>query len=146
MSDPPTGGNGFWLWYEITILWYEMVNYGTKWQWYEMVMVRNDQLRRGQVGLYVKTTRTVLLFYNIVQYLYVYYIIIYLFIYLKDIYYLLVKKFYLFSDNMGTTKLRNEIQRSETKNEETKRKEVGGKTLYASQAKLVISYHNHFVP
>ena len=35
-------GNGFWLWYEITILWYEMVNYGTKWQWYEMVMVRND--------------------------------------------------------------------------------------------------------
>ena len=36
--------NGFWLWYEIAILWYEMVNYGTKWQWYEMVMVRNDQL------------------------------------------------------------------------------------------------------
>ena len=30
--------NGFWLWYEIAILWYEMVNYGTKWQWqwYEM--------------------------------------------------------------------------------------------------------------
>jgi hypothetical protein len=23
--------NGFWLWYEIAILWYEMVNYGTKW-------------------------------------------------------------------------------------------------------------------
>ena len=22
--------NGFWLWYEIAILWYEMVNYGTK--------------------------------------------------------------------------------------------------------------------
>jgi hypothetical protein len=37
--------NGFWLWYEIAILWYEMVNYGTKWQWYEMVMVRNDLLR-----------------------------------------------------------------------------------------------------
>jgi hypothetical protein len=36
--------------------------------------------KRGQVGPYVKTTRTVLLFYNIVQYLYVYYIIIYLFI------------------------------------------------------------------
>jgi hypothetical protein len=34
--------NGFWLWYEIAILWYEMVNYGTKWQWHEMVMVRND--------------------------------------------------------------------------------------------------------
>jgi len=34
--------NGFWLWYEIEILWYEMVNYGTKrpwyenWLWYEM--------------------------------------------------------------------------------------------------------------
>jgi hypothetical protein len=28
--------------------------------------------KRGQVGMYVKTTRTVLLFYNIVQYLYVY--------------------------------------------------------------------------
>ena len=28
--------NGFWLWYEIAILWYEMVNYGTKWLWYEM--------------------------------------------------------------------------------------------------------------
>ena len=29
---------GFWLWYEIAILWYEMVNYGngTKWLWYEM--------------------------------------------------------------------------------------------------------------
>jgi hypothetical protein len=27
---------GFWLWYEIAILWYEIVNYGTKWQWYEM--------------------------------------------------------------------------------------------------------------
>ena len=36
--------------------------------------------KRGQVGPYVKTTRTVLLFYNIVQYLYVYNIIIYLFI------------------------------------------------------------------
>ena len=34
--------NGFWLWYEIAILWYQMVNYGAKWQWYEMVMVRND--------------------------------------------------------------------------------------------------------
>ena len=28
--------------------------------------------KRGLVGPYVKTTRTVLLFYNIVQYLYVY--------------------------------------------------------------------------
>ena len=37
--------NGFLLWYEIAILWYEMVNYGTKWQWYEMVMVRKDLLR-----------------------------------------------------------------------------------------------------
>ena len=36
--------------------------------------------KRGLVGPYVKTTRTVLLFYNIVQYLYVYNIIIYLFI------------------------------------------------------------------
>jgi hypothetical protein len=30
--------NGIWLWYEIAILWYEMVNYGTKWF---LVMVRN---------------------------------------------------------------------------------------------------------
>ena len=34
--------NGFWLWYEIAILWYEMVmvqnTYGTKWF---LVMVRN---------------------------------------------------------------------------------------------------------
>jgi hypothetical protein len=41
--------NGFWLWYEIAILWYEMVNYGTKWQWYEMVMVRNDLLRTSRL-------------------------------------------------------------------------------------------------
>jgi hypothetical protein len=53
--------NGYWLWYEIAILWYEMVNYGTKWLrckihmvrncnfvvrngkfWYEMVMVQNS--------------------------------------------------------------------------------------------------------
>ena len=29
---------GFWLWYEIAIMWDEMVNYdnGTKWLWYEM--------------------------------------------------------------------------------------------------------------
>jgi hypothetical protein len=40
----------------------------------------NSARKRGQVGPYVKTTRTVLLFYNIVQYLYVYNIIIYLFI------------------------------------------------------------------
>jgi hypothetical protein len=32
----------------------------------------NSDRNRGLVGLYVKTTRTVLLFYNIVQYLYVY--------------------------------------------------------------------------
>ena len=48
--------------------------------------------KRGQVGPYVKTTRTVLLFYNIVQYLCVLYN--YLFIYLKDNYYLSVKKNY----------------------------------------------------
>jgi len=42
--------NGFWLWYEIAILWYEMVNYGTKWQWYEMVIVRNDLLRTSRYG------------------------------------------------------------------------------------------------
>ena len=40
----------------------------------------NSARKRGQVGPYDKTTRTVLLFYNIVQYLYVYNIIIYLFI------------------------------------------------------------------
>ena len=34
--------NGFWLWYKIEILWYEMVNYCSKRPWYEMVMVRND--------------------------------------------------------------------------------------------------------
>ena len=45
-------------------------------------MPDNSARKRGQVGPYVKTTRTVLLFYNFVQYLYVYYIIIYLFIYL----------------------------------------------------------------
>ena len=39
----------------------------------------NSARKREQVGPYVKTTRTVLFFYNIVQYLYVYYIIIYLF-------------------------------------------------------------------
>ena len=33
--------NGFWLWYEIAILWYEMVNYGTKWLWCKIHMVRN---------------------------------------------------------------------------------------------------------
>ena len=42
-------------------------------------MPDNSARKRGQVGPHVKTTRTVLLFYNIVQYLYVYYIIIYLF-------------------------------------------------------------------
>ena len=53
--------------------------------------------KRGLVGPYVKTTRTVLLFYNIVQYLYVYN---YLFIYLKDNYYLLVKMNNLLNDNI----------------------------------------------
>ena len=43
--------NGFWLWYEIAILWYEMVKYGTKWQWYKMVMVRNDLLRHHKGGV-----------------------------------------------------------------------------------------------
>jgi hypothetical protein len=33
--------NGYWLWYEIAILWYEMVNYGTKWLWCKIHMVRN---------------------------------------------------------------------------------------------------------
>ena len=46
--------NGFWLWYEIAILWYEMVNYGTKWQWYEMVMVRNDLLRSSGFPLFLQ--------------------------------------------------------------------------------------------
>jgi hypothetical protein len=46
--------------------------------------------KRGLVGPYIKTTRTVLLFYNIVQYL---------LIYLKDNYYLLVKMNYLLNDN-----------------------------------------------
>jgi hypothetical protein len=31
-------------------LWYEMVKYGTKWQWYKMVMVRNDLLRHHKGG------------------------------------------------------------------------------------------------
>jgi hypothetical protein len=53
--------------------------------------------KRGLVGPYVKTTRTVLLFYNIVQYLYVYN---HLFIYLKGNYYLLVKMNYLLNDNI----------------------------------------------
>jgi hypothetical protein len=35
--------NGFWLWYEIAILWYEMVNYGTKWLWCKIHMVRNGK-------------------------------------------------------------------------------------------------------
>ena len=45
--------NGYdakYIWYEIAILWYEMVNYGTKWQWYEMVMVRNVLLRITRNG------------------------------------------------------------------------------------------------
>jgi hypothetical protein len=29
------------LWYEIAILWYEMVNYGTKWLWCKIHMARN---------------------------------------------------------------------------------------------------------
>ena len=32
--------NGYgakYIWYEIAILWYEMVNYGAKFIWYEMV-------------------------------------------------------------------------------------------------------------
>jgi hypothetical protein len=33
--------NGFWVWYKIAILWYEMVNYGTKWLWCKIHMVRN---------------------------------------------------------------------------------------------------------
>jgi hypothetical protein len=53
--------------------------------------------KRGLVGPYVKTTRIVLLFYNIVQYLYVYNC---LFIYLKDNYYLLVKMNNLLNDNI----------------------------------------------
>ena len=35
--------NGFWQWYEIAILWYEMVNYGTKWLWYEMTRVFGEK-------------------------------------------------------------------------------------------------------
>ena len=53
--------------------------------------------KRGLVGPYVKTTRIVLLFYNIVQYLYVYNC---LFIYLKDNYYLFVKMNNLSNDNI----------------------------------------------
>ena len=36
--------NGYgakYIWYEIAILWYEMVNYGTKWLWCKIYMVRN---------------------------------------------------------------------------------------------------------
>ena len=46
---------------------------------YIKITPHHSARKRGQVGPCVKTTRTVLLFYNIVQYLYVYYIIIYLF-------------------------------------------------------------------
>ena len=53
----------------------------TVWQAvYRKITPHHSARKRGQVGPCVKTTRTVLLFYNIVQYLYVYYIIIYLFI------------------------------------------------------------------
>ena len=45
--------NGFWLWYEMAILWYEMVNYGTKWLWCKSAR------KRGLVGPYVKTTWTI---------------------------------------------------------------------------------------
>ena len=53
--------NGFWLWYEIAILWYEMANYGTKWQWYKMVMVRNDQLR-NRVHVCTKKKSKIMIF------------------------------------------------------------------------------------
>ena len=36
--------NGYgakYIWYEIAILWYEMVNYGTKWLWCKIHTVRN---------------------------------------------------------------------------------------------------------
>ena len=36
--------NGYgakYIWYEIAILWYEMVNYGTEWLWCKIHMVRN---------------------------------------------------------------------------------------------------------
>jgi hypothetical protein len=36
--------NGYgakYIWYEIAIVWYEMVNYGTKWLWCKIPMVRN---------------------------------------------------------------------------------------------------------
>ena len=49
-----------------------------------------------------------------------------------------MKKNYLFSDNMGTTKLRNEIQRNETKNEETKRNEVGRHIIDHLQEELYL--------
>jgi hypothetical protein len=51
--------------------------------------------KRGLIGPYAKTTRTVLLFYSIVQYL-----CVLLFIYLKDNYYLLVKMNYLLNDDI----------------------------------------------
>jgi hypothetical protein len=57
--------NGFWLWYEIAILWYEMVNYGTKWQCYEMVMVRNDLLRITRNGAAAEIFSTQLQFRTI---------------------------------------------------------------------------------
>ena len=50
--------NGFWLWYEIAILWYEMVNYGTKWLWYEMTCfgILHRWSYKGDVSLFFDFT------------------------------------------------------------------------------------------
>ena len=70
--------NGFWLWYEIAILWYEMVNYGTKWLWCKIHMVRNCNfvVRNGKLWYEMVMVRNgfwlwyeiAMLWYEIVNY------------------------------------------------------------------------------
>jgi hypothetical protein len=46
--------NGYgakYIWYEIAILWYEMVNYGTKWLWCKIHMVRNGFWSRYEIAI-----------------------------------------------------------------------------------------------
>jgi hypothetical protein len=50
------------IWYEIAILWYEMVNYGAKWLWCKIHMVRNGN---GTKWLWYEMTSFVLGDYHI---------------------------------------------------------------------------------
>jgi len=51
---------------------YQVPNHSSRRALVEIVSEDKLARKQGLVGPYVKTTRTVLLFYNIVQYLYVY--------------------------------------------------------------------------